>query len=140
MLSCFPSALSHTREACSKDSTTQHRASVRLGRCWTSSGSRWERPAPPSAHFAAAHGAHTLHQLPRLQLEGPAALHLLVPQFHSTSFFGPEKDQELSTLALILRLPRTLRCPLSLSSPQGPIPSSPGPAGQTLWGGPFHKP
>lgn len=82
----------------------QHGESVRLNSHLAPRGTAQGRPAQPT-HFAPAHRAHTLDQLSRLQLEGPAALHLLVPQLHSTSFFGPKKDQEaLSMSGLVLRL------------------------------------
>lgn len=96
-------------------------------------------PAPRAgrswAHFAAAHGAHALHQLPRLQLEGSAALHLLVPQFYSASFFGPKKDQEeLSMSVVVLRPPTTL----AALSPWNLIRATAtrSPVGLTLHGGP----
>ena len=120
-------------EACFKDLAPGHRERV-----WLNSFSllgpfraqpprdSWGKTGPPT-HFAAAHRAHTLHRLPRLQLEGPAALHLLVPQFHSTAFFGPKKEREdLGKLGLVLRLALDAPCPLSLSSrPPGPSRTDP---------------
>lgn len=44
-------------------------------------------------HLATAHRAHTFHQLPCFQLEGPTALHLLVPQLYSSSFLSPNKTK-----------------------------------------------
>lgn len=40
--------------------------------------------------LSSADGSDALHLLTRLQLEGPAALHLLVPQLHGSALFGPD--------------------------------------------------
>lgn len=46
--------------------------------------------APP--HLAPAHGAHALDELPGLQLEGSAPLHLLVPQLHCSPLLRAAKE------------------------------------------------
>lgn len=41
------------------------------------------------AYLSSADGPDVLHQLASLQLECSAALHLLIPQLHSPTLFGP---------------------------------------------------
>lgn len=50
-------------------------------------------PLPQAApHLAPAHRAHTLDELPGLQLEGSAPLHLLVPQLHCSPLLRAAKE------------------------------------------------
>lgn len=41
-------------------------------------------------HLAPADRSHTLHLLPRLQLEGSTSLHLLIPELHRSAFLRPD--------------------------------------------------
>lgn len=50
------------------------------------------RAPPAPAHLPAAHGAHALDELPGLQLERPAPLHLLVPKLHCSPLLGAAKE------------------------------------------------
>lgn len=56
-------------------------------------------PLPPGCpagtaapHLAPAHGAHALDELPGLQLERSAPLHLLVPQLHCSPLLRAAKE------------------------------------------------
>lgn len=93
-----------------------------------------------TAHFATAHRAHALHQLPRLQLEGSAALHLLVPQLYSTSFFGPEKrsrgTEHVSCWPQTSPRPSTTLSSCHLIK----VTATQKPSGRTLQGGVFLRP
>ena len=42
------------------------------------------------SHLASADGSDALHLLPRLQLEGSTAFHLLVPELHSSALLRPD--------------------------------------------------